>query len=137
MSKIICRKCNGPHLTIKCKILQNNEVFLTNREPKNNEVILTNREPKNNEVFLTNREQKNIKQFNKVKINDLPINITEDELRELLHDWGHILYLSIKIYNNSANAIIKFGNDEEATYFVEALNGTPFEKNIIHVEKIN
>ena len=125
MSKIICRKCNGPHLTIKCKISQNNEVFLANREPKPNE------------VFLANREPKNIKQFNKVKINDLPINITEDELRELLHDWGHILYLSIKIYNNSANAIIKFGNDEEATYFVEALNGTPFEKNIIHVEKIN
>ena len=125
MSKIICRKCKGPHLTIKCKISQTNEGFLVNRESKPNE------------GFLVNREQKNIKQFNKVKINDLPINITEDELRELLHDWGHILYLSIKIYNSSANAIIKFGNEEEASYFVEALNGTPFEKNIIHVEKIS
>ena len=94
MSKIICRKCKGPHLTIKCKTSITNDIGLVSKEPK----------------YI--KEAKYIKEC-KVKINDLPINITEDELRELLRDWGHILYLSIKIYNNSANAIVKFGNEEQ------------------------
>jgi RNA recognition motif-containing protein len=118
MNKIICRKCNGPHLTIKCK----NNLELDKKPIQ--------------ELNLSNINKKKNYKKNKMKINDLPIDITEDELRDLLYDWGHVLYISIKIYNNSANAIIEFSNNDEIDYFIEAINGTPFEKNIIHVEKI-
>lgn len=77
-----------------------------------------------------------MKKTYKVKISYLPIDIFEPELNNLLTNWGNICKVKLLNYNEYSNAYIDFYNEEEADYFVEALHKTPFEHEIISVEKI-
>jgi hypothetical protein len=199
LGKLVCRKCNGQHLTLKCdknKIVTNinivskkndtimpniitninilpnndntslpdittniniipNENTLTFQNPnsQNNNLITNNLQnnlpnvvtniniiPKKNYDMINNINYNNIKYDNyidtkkltTVKISDLPDDITEDELWELVTDWGNIMKIRVNHYDNNNIAYLDFKNKNEAEYFVEALDRTPFDSVIIN-----
>ena len=77
-----------------------------------------------------------MKKIYKIKISYLPVNMTEYELNNLLIDWGSINKIKLLNYDDYSNVYIDFNNEEEADYFVRALHKTPFDQEIINVEKI-
>ncbi len=109
MDSIKCRKCGGSHLTIKCG---------------------------KSDIKETTYQREYQKKTYKVKIANLPRDITQDELSDLLKDWGHINRVSVKNYPDSSYSIIEFKFEDEVDYFVDALNSTPFDKQIINVVKL-
>ena len=74
----------------------------------------------------------------KVRISNLPKDVTVKELNELLSDWGQIGRINIKnICNRDTKitiAFIDFYNHNEADYFVKAIDKTPFDHYILDVE---
>jgi len=72
-----------------------------------------------------------------IKMSNLPSDITTPELFDLVHVWGEIGNINIKSYYDSVSSYIDFYNKEEADYFIEALNSTPFGNLIIRVELMN
>lgn len=72
----------------------------------------------------------------KVKISYLPTDMTESELYELLKNWGNINKVKVIVYEDYSNAFIEFLNEEQANYFIKALDKTPFGYEIITVQKI-
>jgi len=150
-SKIVCRKCNGPHLTIKCgkenenkvetqiKILQketNNERKEYSRDHerkdynKDHERKDFNKDPQKREYNKEHRK------YGKVKMGHLPHDITEEELLELLADWGHVTRLTVLNYPENSNAYIDFRTEEQADYFVKAFDKTPCNYIMLSVEKL-
>jgi len=57
--------------------------------------------------------------------------MTEEELMELTTNWGHIVRIKLLVYEENSTAYIDFGYEDEAEYFVEAIDKTPFEHRII------
>ena len=76
------------------------------------------------------------KPLHKVKMSNLPLDMTEEELNELLYDWGHVVRLRLLNYENNSTAYIEFKDKEPADYIVDALNKTPFEHIILDVERL-
>ncbi len=146
-NKIICRKCGGPHFTIKCG---KEKVQETKTEPKSNpinEVTETTETTKTDKKHMdrsdrtqhtdrfhhTDRSERKpyFKTTYRVKITDLPIDMTEEELMELTSDWGHIVRIKLLIYPESSTAYVDFGYEDEAQYFIKAIDKTPFEYVLI------
>ena len=50
---------------------------------------------------------------------------------ELVTDWGNILKIRVNHYDNNNIAYLDFRNKNEADYFIEALDRTPFDNMII------
>jgi RNA recognition motif-containing protein len=127
-NKIICRKCGGPHFTIKCGI-EKKEVIV---EIEKSEYKYKSN---NNQDYKNNFEKKERKQYFKttyrVKISDLPVDMTEEEMMELTSEWGHIVRLKVLNYNESSVAYVDFGYEDEANYFIKAIDKTPFEMILI------
>jgi hypothetical protein len=119
-SLIKCRKCGGPHVTIKCG--KNEAPQIT--EVKNNYT----KRPIEREVKFDRRK------IVTVRITNLPNDITIEELSDLMHEWGKIGRVNINNYNESTSGFIDFYFRDEAEYFVKALDRTPFERMIIGVE---
>jgi hypothetical protein len=129
-NSIKCRKCGGKHLTIKCgKDNSINDKKLNNYEVDKK---LNNYE---GDKKFNNYEGK--KKFNKVKISNLPYDITLEEMTELLENWGHIIKIYVKNFNENSFAIIEFKFKDELDYFIKALNKTPFENQIIGVVELD
>ena len=57
--------------------------------------------------------------------------MTESEIMELTTDWGHIIRIKLLIYEESSCAYIDFGYENEANYFVDSINKTPFEHRVL------
>jgi RNA recognition motif-containing protein len=114
MSLLQCKKCNGPHLTIKC-----------GKEPIKEIVISTKPH-----VYFNKTKQTT------VKISNLPDDITVNELDELIRPWGNIGRINLNNFENKSS-YIDFNIRSEADYFVEALNRTPFDNLIIRVEIVD
>jgi hypothetical protein len=135
-NKIICRKCGGPHFTIKCgkeKIEENKELNIDNKSEYKH---------KNNQDYKCNNfDKKERKQYFKttyrVKISDLPIDMTEEEMMELTNEWGHIVRVKILNYNESSVAYVDFGYEDEADYFIKAIDKTPFEMILISAIRVD
>ena len=72
-----------------------------------------------------------------VRISNLPEDVTSKELTNLISEWGEIGNVNIKSYSESVSSYIDFYNKNEADYFVEALDTTPFDHYIIKVEIMN
>jgi RNA recognition motif-containing protein len=72
-----------------------------------------------------------------VKIKDLPNDITEEEIRYNVQDWGYIIRIKVLNYETSSNVYLDFKNYDEAIYFVKAFDKTPFENMLISVELLN
>tara|TARA_B100001121_G_scaffold194175_1_gene169671 strand:- start:1373 stop:1759 length:387 start_codon:yes stop_codon:yes gene_type:complete len=120
-----CKKCGGPHLTIKCG--KNN-----NNSNKNSNANKNNNNNKNNYVNKNN----NNKEQNKycVRLSNIPNDLTIKELNELMIEWGHIGKINFNNSNRYKSAFVDFYIKEEAEYFVKALDKTPFDNYIISVE---
>jgi RNA recognition motif-containing protein len=139
--KLVCRKCSGSHLTIKCNKEQtttklDQDTFSTHNNVLNskNKFNLTN--PNTSKINKNYRERNHIRSINRVKITDLPSDMTEEEMMELTYKWGHIVRIRVLNYNESSTAYVDFEYKEEAEYFVKALNKTPFEYLLISVHLV-
>ena len=117
---VLCRKCGGPHFTIKCgkeKVVEvKEEVKPYVKQKVYNDFKEENRPYKERKYFKTTY---------RVKLSELPTDMTEEELMHMTADWGHIVRLKVLNYENATVAFIDFGYEEEATYFIEALDKTP------------
>ncbi len=137
-NKIICRKCGGPHFTIKCgkEKTEEKKDIIIETENKSEYKHKNNQDYKNN-----NFEKKERKQYFKttyrVKISDLPVDMTEEEMMELTSEWGHIVRVKVLNYNESSVAYVDFGYEDEAEYFIKAIDKTPFEMILLSVTRVD
>jgi RNA recognition motif-containing protein len=115
--QVHCRKCGGNHFTIKCGIDEKGNNSEENIKLQNPKVNVKN--PKTS-VY-------------KVKITDFPPDISEEELLELLKEWGPIKQVKLLNYKENSTAYIEFSSEIYAKHFVNALHNTTFDTNIIHV----
>ena len=111
MSLIVCKKCSGPHLTIKC-----------GKEKKPIEI-------KKERINLDKRK------IVSVRIANLPEDMTVPELEGLVNEWGSIARVNLNNYENKTG-FVDFYFKHEADYFIEAVDRTPFDNMIIRVEYI-
>lgn len=140
-----CRKCGGKHLTIKCgnkntiieskqnddnKSKQNDNYKFKQNNDNNSKQNYDNR-------FRQNYDEREKRVYNKVKISNLPSDITTDELTCLLENWGHISRIYVKNFKENSFAIIEFKFKDELDYFVKAINSTPFENQMIGVTELD
>ena len=133
-NKIQCRKCGGGHLTIKCgkeSDSRNNIDKIVNKVSYDN----SGGEIKTFSSSEHNQRNKYNKQIYhtiyRVKLSDLPNDITFDEMSDLMNDWGHIVKIKLVPYGDTTSAYIDFGYKEEAVYFISAIDMTPFDYRII------
>jgi len=143
MSLIVCRKCGGEHLTIKCG--KNKDEKPVEEQENNNQ---ENNKQENNKQENNNQETKEKIEDNKetrryeprvsyrVKMSELPNDITEDEMMELCNNWGYITKLKVINYEDTSVSYIDFNKEECADYFVEALHRTPFEHLLLNVTRV-
>jgi hypothetical protein len=148
---LVCRKCSGPHLTIKCGkdkkepekiqepvIFQGRKTYAELKESFNKNNNITD-EIKQDSIISHNefveRDRKPIyKQFKstyRVKLSNLPTDMTEEEMMELTCDWGNIIKIKVLTYEESSTAYIDFGYNDESKYFIEAIDKTPFDHLIL------
>ncbi len=133
-NKIICRKCGGPHFTIKCgkENISKQSDLKENKESKEK-----NKDHKKLDDNFGHREKKHFfKTTYRVKLSELPNDMSEDELRMLTCDWGHIVRIKLLNYDNNSTAYIDFGYENEADYFVEAIDRTPMESILLRAERV-
>jgi len=128
VNKVTCRKCGGPHFTIKC----GKEKVVAPHAVKEEKTPVRDYIPGRNQE----RHNQYFKNTYRVKISDLPLDMTEEEMIELTCDWGHIVRINVINYEANSVAFIDFGYEEEAKYFVEALDKTPFEKINLLVSRV-
>lgn len=122
--KIICRKCGENHLTVNCNKC---------KDSKKEIAIINNNNVQYNKYKYRNYQ--NNKTY-KIKITQLPNNITNDELLELLYEWGDITSINIKNYADTSIAYVIFKYEEQVDYFIKALDKTQFEYLMINIIKI-
>jgi RNA recognition motif-containing protein len=129
-SLIKCRKCGGPHVTLKCGKEKQPEIIPEVVEkPKNNYKDYHKDNPREHrkDQYIDKRK------IVTVRISNLPDDINVEELNELVSDWGKIGRINISAYE-SKSAFIDFYYKDEAEYFVKAVDRTPFGNLIIGVE---
>jgi len=158
-----CKKCGGPHLTIKCgknnsnrnnnmnnssnnmnnssNNMNNSSNNMNNSSNSNSYKNTSHRNNMNNSNRNNfNRNNSDRNNFNRnrekfcVRMSNIPDDLTIRELSELLLEWGDVGKIN---FNNNIKykaAYIDFNIKEEAEYFVEALHKTPFDTFIIDVE---
>ena len=149
-NKVVCRKCGGPHFTIKCgkekkeepiKTEQNNvkqveekpkELQKSHKESTHFDSKWKDSKNKDEDKEIKQRgERKYFKVTYRVKLSELPTDMSEEELMEMTTDWGHIVRIKLLEYEESSTAYIDFGYEDEAEYFVEAIDKTPFEYRVL------
>jgi len=121
-----CRKCGGPHITIKCGKIENNNI----------ETVKENNIENVKENTYYQRTYNRKRNIFTIKISNLPQDMKETEMMELTYDWGHIINIKVLNYEDNSVAYINFKFLEEANYFVKALDKTPFEYMILDVKLV-
>ena len=69
-----------------------------------------------------------------IKISNLPRDITVQELNELISPWGDIGNINIKNYSETCCSYVDFYRKDQASYFIKAIDSTPFDVMIITAE---
>jgi len=169
---LVCRKCGGPHLTMKCgkdKVVVEEKPIeykrktyseLRNEFNKKNpdmqeekssskaldtqpkleiridseQPVYVNKEKNINYNEFVERDRNHRHHFKttfRVKLSNLPTDMTEEEMMELTCDWGNVIRVKVLNYEESSVAYIDFGYMDEANYFIEAIDKTPFEYLIL------
>jgi hypothetical protein len=173
--KLVCRKCGGEHLTVKCgkeisktttesKPEPTTETsppvpfkkeyikteFKESEKPRRVNIIKDDNEDSDSEKKPRWRKEsgqndnrrsgdnnfRERRPLHKVKMSNLPQDMTEEELLELLYDWGNVIRMRVLNYNLNSTAYIEFKNQDEADYLVKALDKTPFEHIMLSVERL-
>ena len=127
MSLIKCRKCGGPHVTLKC-----------GKEKQDLTTILDNKFAppiiNNNNYHKHNYSEKiDKRKIVTVRISNLPYDITVPELSSLVSEWGRIGRINLNNYDNTT-CYIDFYFKDEAEYFLKAIDKTPFDNLILSVD---
>jgi hypothetical protein len=154
-NKVLCRKCGGPHFTIKCGKEKKEEPVKVESDikPQHTDTRTNNsdREYKhrdNGDREYKHRDNGDKKEYEdrenrprgdrkyfkttyRVKLSELPLDMSEEELMELTTDWGHIVRIKLLVYTDNSTAYIDFGYEDEADYFVEAIDKTPLEYKLL------
>jgi hypothetical protein len=129
MSLIKCRKCGGPHVTLKCGKEKTN--LTTILDEKFAQPIINHN---NNHHHYHDRSEKiDRRKIVTVRISNLPSDITVHELNELVCEWGKIGRININNYDNTI-CYIDFYFKDEADYFIKAIDKTPFDNVILNVD---
>jgi hypothetical protein len=137
-NKIICRKCGGPHFTIKC----GKDKPIIVEQVKQDELVEQVKkdesyQPKFEHKFNNNkRERHHSKKIFRVKLSELPRDMYEEELMELTSEWGHIVKIKVINYNENSVAYIDFGFEDESIYFIEAIHKTPFDSLLLSATSV-
>ena len=134
MSLIICRKCGGPHVTLKCgKEKQDLTTILDNKfsQPKIEEKKEYHNNHKHN--YSQNIDKRKIVT---VRISNLPTDITVPELNNLVGEWGKIGRINLNNYDNTT-CYIDFYFKDEADYFIKAIDKTQFDNLILNVDMMD
>ena len=141
-----CRKCGGDHFTSKCGKDKKTENNLVEEKKVTPEKKLSNFESNNKKNFnnvKTKRRTKfrkpidssvNEKTF-KIKINNLPADLTLQNLNKMMLGWGRIGDIKLRRDSKTSYALIDFFDKEARDYFIEAINGTPMGFMILQVTK--
>lgn len=119
-----CRVCGGNHLSSKCP-------QIVKEKP---ETVQNNK--KYNVQYDKQKISNSERNIFKVKIENLPYDISNEELMEQLYNWGDITDIKIMNYAVNSTAFISFSNKEHAEYFIKALDNTKFEFMIIKLHLI-
>jgi RNA recognition motif-containing protein len=158
-SKIVCRKCQGPHLTIKCGKEKENKVeekikIQIDEKPKRDFKDRDHHRDKDQPYHRDHHQSRDqayprrdfkSSKHGKVKLSNLPNDILEDDLYELLKDWGQVYKLNLVSRDNysgqggttrSTAAYIEFRAEEQADYFLKAFDNTACNNQILVVEKL-
>jgi hypothetical protein len=119
--KLVCRHCQGDHLTIQCP----------SKYPKKEvkEIKEVNEETKEKQVRINYKNKK------LVLFKNLPLDISKNELIELLDEWRPIGKVFLKNTFESVEATVEF-EEEQAKKVIYQLNDTPFEHYLIKVEEL-
>ena len=134
---------NNNKLNIDNKINNNNINKFNNDNKINNNNKFNNINKFNNDNNKFNNNNNKYYKYNKyegityrIKISEMPNDITEQELMDQLYNWGDII--KIKIINNyeTSNIYIDFKYEDQADYFIKGLNKTTFDHRIIIVSKL-
>ncbi len=134
MSLLKCRKCGGPHVTLKCgKDKQDLEAILDNKFS-----LPKKEEPKKEDNHNHNHKHNYSEKIDKrkivtVRISNLPSDITVPELNNLVSEWGKIGRINLNNYDNTT-CYIDFYFKDEADYFIKAIDKTPFDNLILNVD---
>lgn len=122
MSLITCKKCGGPHLTLKCG---KESVPVKTIQIKPPTIQYEKRSMYVDKKTITT-----------VRLSNLPDDIRLDELEELMHEWGYIARINL---NNgpSKSGFIEFYNKADAEYFIKAVDRTPFDSHLLSAEIID
>jgi RNA recognition motif-containing protein len=117
-TKLVCKKCQGNHLTIKCGKNKIKTHDKNNFQKKNN-------------------FQNTYKKYC-VKISNLPNDITIKEMTDLIIPWSPKKGINRINFSKSKDKVcyIDFLYKEESDYFIEALDNTKFDNLIINVEYV-
>jgi len=144
---LTCRKCGGPHLTIKCgkevisktkeHVACNNEHSGLDKTQTINEHVKVYTDFEDKPRKETERRKPYFKTTYRVKLSGLPEDIDEEEMMHMTCDWGHIVKLKVLNYEDNSVAYIDFGYEEEATYFIEAVDKTPFEYLVLSATRVS
>jgi len=144
-NKIKCRKCGGNHLTIKCPenktIVDLKNISDKNNSGKSNTTSARNnisaRSNISNISNISNKNDININDKNdikyKVKISNLPSNISNAEIFQFIKDWGIGVRVNVKNFDNNSYAIVDFRYQDEQEYFIRAMDSTPFDNVMLSV----
>lgn len=130
-TKIVCRKCQGPHLTIKCGKEKENKV-----ETKIQAQI--QEKPRFEKPAFNNNNNNNYRggKHGKVKISNLPGTISEEDMLELLKDWGYVHKVKVMNYESYSIAYLEFKAEDQADYFTKAFDNTACNNLIMQVERL-
>jgi len=118
-NKVICRKCGGFHFTIKCgkekqdvpsQIITNTDDYKKSSYERKPSQFYKNIKSED-KVF---QHRPYFKTTFRVKLSDLPVDMSEEEMMELTCDWGHIVKIRIINYSEISVAYIDFGYEDEA-----------------------
>jgi len=139
-NKIQCRKCGGPHLTIKCG--KENNSF-NNQLNTNNHNIVSDID--SSKWQTPKKTYNNTHKYNKqtyhtvyrVKLSELPNDITVEEMSNLINNWGTIVKNKLVPTGDTITAYIDFGYKEQAEYFISAIDKTPFDYRILSACLVN
>jgi hypothetical protein len=139
MSLLKCRKCGGPHVTLKCgKNKQDLETILNNKFsiPKKEEYKREDNNHRHDNHKHNYSERIDKRKIVTVRITNLPSDITVPELNNLVGEWGKIGRINLNNYDNTT-CYIDFYFKDEADYFVKAIDKTRFDNVILNVDIID